>query len=136
MQSNPANPGLTVIGILNIVFGALLSIIPLIMLVVAGMLTNVGMKAASEGGRGGEGVGALFAFRGGALIAITLIVLALNVMLIVAGVGILRRARWGRILSLIWAVLTVLLVAYAMVQSFHECWVLVIGYAAALLVLL
>ena len=85
--------GVTTIGILNIVFGALFSLVFLLMILGAGFMAAA---ATAIGGEDGAAVGA----RGGFLMLVGIAAFAVNLMLFVSGIGVLKVAPWGRTLSL------------------------------------
>ncbi|MHC4965945.1 MAG: hypothetical protein ACYTGE_13635, partial [Planctomycetota bacterium] len=85
--------GMTTIGILNIVFGALFSLVFLLMILGAGFM------AAAGSAMGGE-EGAAVAAGGGFLMLIGIAAFAINLMLFISGIGVLKLAPWGRTLSI------------------------------------
>ena len=85
--------GMTTIGILNIAFGALFSLVFLLMALGAGFM------AAAGNAIGGED-GAAVAAGGGFLMFVGIAAFAVNLMLFMGGIGVLKVAPWGRTLSL------------------------------------
>jgi hypothetical protein len=85
--------GMTTIGVLNIVFGALGSLVFLLMILGAGFM------AAAGSAMGGE-EGAAVATGGGLLMLIGIAAFAVNLMLFISGIGVLKLAPWGRTLSI------------------------------------
>ena len=85
--------GMTTIGILNIIFGALFSLVFLLMILGAGFM------AAAGSAMGGE-EGAAVAAGGGFLMLIGIAAFAINLMLFISGIGVLKLAPWGRTLSI------------------------------------
>jgi hypothetical protein len=84
---------MTTIGILNIIFGALFSLVFLLMILGAGFM------AAAGTAMGGE-EGAAVAAGGGFLMLIGIAAFAINLMLFISGIGVLKVAPWGRTLSI------------------------------------
>jgi hypothetical protein len=84
--------GMTTIGILNIVFGAMFSLVFLMMFLGAGFM------AAAGNAIGGED-GAAVAAGGGFLMLVGIAAFAVNLMLLISGIGVLKVAPWGRTLS-------------------------------------
>jgi hypothetical protein len=84
---------MTMIGILNIAFGTLFSLVFLLMALGAGFM------AAAGNAIGGED-GAAVAAGGGFLMFVGIAAFAINLMLFMAGIGVLQVAPWGRTLSL------------------------------------
>jgi hypothetical protein len=84
---------MTAIGILNIVFGALFSLVFLLMILGAGFM------AAAGSAMGGD-EGAAVAAGGGFLMLIGIAAFAVNLMLFISGIGVLKLAPWGRTLSI------------------------------------
>jgi hypothetical protein len=84
---------MTTIGILNLVFGALFSLVFLLMILGAGFM------AAAGTAMGGE-KGAEVAAGGGFLMLIGIAAFAVNLMLFISGIGVLKMAPWGRSLSI------------------------------------
>jgi hypothetical protein len=131
----PAHQGLQVIGVLNIVFGAISTAISLFALAATGLLAMFGgmMTAAAPEA---APVGGILGLVGGLLMLIIGIGLIFSILLIVAGAGVLKRAPWGRTMSLVWAVTALLLQLIGLPGSLNPVGILTIAYAIALLVLL
>ncbi|MHC4102855.1 MAG: hypothetical protein ACYS15_18220 [Planctomycetota bacterium] len=83
---------MTTIGILNIIFGTLFSLVFLLMILGAGFM------AAAGSAMGGED-GAAVAAGGGFLMLVGIAAFAINLMLFISGIGVLKVAPWGRSLS-------------------------------------
>lgn len=98
-MANQRTGGMTTIGILNIVFGALFSLF--------GLLTIVGGGLLAAGGAGMEEPD--FAAAGGIVMLLGVGALAINVLLLVSGIGVLKVAPWGRSLSIAYGGLGVIL---------------------------
>ena len=101
---------MTTIGVLNIIFGAMMSLVFLLMVVGAGFMTTAG---ASMGGE----EGAAFATGGGILLLIGLAALAINLMLFISGIGVLKVAPWGRTLCIGYGGLGVLVYGVTLVTG-------------------
>ncbi len=120
---------MTAIGILNIVFGALGTLIFSLMVLGAGFLTAAGATSTTE-------EGGMLAMGGGILMLIGVGGLAINVMLLASGIGVLKVAPWGRTMSIIYGGLG--LVVYGGSLAFAEfsiTTVVALGYCLVLLAL-
>jgi hypothetical protein len=84
---------MTAIGVLNIVFGSLFSLVFLLMILGAGFMAAAG---TAMGGQEGAAVAA----GGGFLMLIGIAAFAVNLMLLISGFGVLKVAPWGRTLSI------------------------------------
>jgi hypothetical protein len=84
---------MTTIGILNIIFGALFSLVFLLMILGAGFMTAAGAAMGGE-------EGAQAAASGGFLMLVGIASFAINLMLFVSGIGVLKVSPWGRNLSI------------------------------------
>jgi hypothetical protein len=91
--------GVTVIAVLDFIFGALVAILGLLAFAGGSMLSGL---FAGAGGGAGSGIAASI----GAIIGVVCLVFAL--LLILAGVGLIKLAGWGRITQIIIAALGVL----------------------------
>ncbi len=80
--------GMTTIGILNIIFGTLFSLVFLLMILGAGFM------AAAGSAMGGED-GAAVAAGGGFLMLVGIAAFAINLMLFISGIGVLKVASVG-----------------------------------------
>jgi hypothetical protein len=101
---------MTAIGILNIAFGALFSLVFLLMALGAGFM------AAAGNAIGGED-GAAVAAGGGFLMFVGIAAFAVNLMLFMGGIGVLKVAPWGRTLSLACGALGVVVYAALLIGS-------------------
>ena len=107
--------GMTAIGILNIVLGAIGSLLSLLVVLGGGLLAAGGAAASSSGDTSGAG-GAMAA--GGGLIAIMgLVGLACWGMMCFSGIGVLKLAPWGRTLSMVCGGFIAALMVLSMVTS-------------------
>ena len=84
--------GMTTIGILNIAFGALFCLVFVFMILSAGFIAAAGTAIGGEDG-------AAVAARGGFQMFVGIAAFAVNLMLFISGVGVLKVAPWGRTLS-------------------------------------
>jgi hypothetical protein len=85
--------GMTTVGILNIIFGALFSLVFLLMILGAGFMAAAGTAMGGEDG-------AAVAAGGGFLMILGIAAFAINLMLFISGIGVLKVAPWGRSLSI------------------------------------
>jgi hypothetical protein len=126
--------GMTAIGILNIIFGSLGSIMSLLVIVGGGIfaaLGGAGMAADNQGG-GDSGAGAVAAV-GAIVLVIGVLMLLCNVLLMVAGIGVLKLAPWGRILSMVGGGAMALLGVLSMIGGdFGLMTIFMVGYGGML----
>jgi len=92
-MSNQRTGGMTAIGILNIVFGSVRGLLALFTILGGGLVAALGSAA-------GEEAGTSVAAQGGAIAVIGLVALVCSIMLLIAGIGVLKMKPWGRSLSL------------------------------------
>ncbi len=120
---------MTAFGILNIVFGALGTLMFSLMVLGAGVLTAAGASSTTEEGN-------MLAMGGGILMLVGVVGLAINVMLLASGIGVLKVARWGRTLSIIYGGLGLGLYGWSLATSeFSITTVVALGYCVVLLAL-
>ncbi len=100
-MNNKRTGGMTTMGILNIVFGAFGTLGSLLIILGGGLLAAGGAAMESEMGAEAEGMGAMAAAGGGLFMLIGLVSAVFSVMLIFAGIGVLKLAPWGRKLSMV-----------------------------------
>ena len=93
---------MTTIGVLNVVFGGLGSLIFLLMILGAGFIAAAGTSMGGE-------EGAAVMTGGGLLMLIGIAAFAINMMLLISGIGVLKLAPWGRSLSMAYGGLGVLI---------------------------
>jgi hypothetical protein len=86
--------GMTTIGVLNITFGAYFSLVFLLKILAAGFMATAGNAIGGEDG-------AAVAAGAGFLLLAGIAACAINLMLFISGIGVLRVAPWGRTLSLV-----------------------------------
>ncbi len=97
---------MTVIGILNFVFGGLGCVGSLLMVLGGGAVAFLGSAvedAAAAGGTSTEGLAEAAAAGGGMFMLLGLVGMVLGVLLIIAGVGVMKVRPWGRTCSLAYA---------------------------------
>ncbi len=92
---------MTTMGILNIVFGAFGTLLSLMAIITGGLLAAFGTAVEAEMGAEAEGMGAAAAAGGGLVMLIGLAFAVFCVMLIFAGIGVLKLKPWGRKLSMV-----------------------------------
>ena len=98
--------GMTVIGILNFVFGGLGCIGSLLLILGGGAFALFGSameEAAAADGTSTEGFAEAAATGGAMFVLLGLVGMALGILLIVAGVGVMKVRPWGRTCSLAYA---------------------------------
>ncbi|MCH8342631.1 MAG: hypothetical protein IH983_01440 [Planctomycetes bacterium] len=98
--------GMKVIGILNYVFGGLGCLFSLLMVLGGGAFALFGSaieEAAAAEGRSTEGLAEAAATGGGMFVLLGLVGMVLGVLLIIAGVGVMKVRPWGRTCSLAYA---------------------------------
>ncbi len=98
--------GMTAIGILNFVFGGLGCVFSLLMVLGGGAFAFLGSameEAAAAEGMSTEGFGEAAATGGAMFMLLGLVGLVLSVLLIIAGVGVMKVRPWGRTCSLAYA---------------------------------
>ncbi|MHC5006861.1 MAG: hypothetical protein ACYTGF_05820 [Planctomycetota bacterium] len=101
---------MTTIGILNVAFGALFSLVFLMMILGAWFMAAAG---SAIGGEDGAAAGA----RGGFLMYVGITAFAVNLMLFMGGIGVLKLAPWGRTLSIASGGLGVIVYAALLIGS-------------------
>lgn len=120
---------MTAIGILNIVFGALGAVLSTLMVLGAGFMAAAGASSVSEHGN-------RLAFGGGIVMVIALVALAVSVMLLASGIGVLKVAPWGRTLSIVCGILGTLVHGASLATSHSSMTTLVaLGYSVFLVVM-
>lgn len=120
---------MTAMGILNIVFGALGTLVFSLMMLGAGILTAAGTSSTTE-------EGGMLAMGGGILMLIGVVGLAINVMLLASGIGVLKVAPWGRKLSIIYGGLGLVVYGGSLATAeFSITTVVALGYCVLLLAL-
>lgn len=132
----PRTTGMTVIGILNIVFGSLGSLMMVFVVLLGGLFAAGGAQLAGDGTAEGQGVGAMAAAGGGLVMLIGLIGLACWMLLLVSGIGILKVAPWGRKLAIVCGVGGIALQALSLVTGGFDLNLMTIatvGYCGMLL---
>ncbi len=97
---------MTVIGILNFVFGGLGCVFSLLMVLGGGAFALFGSAledAAAAEGMSTEGLAEAAGTGGGRFVLLGLVGMVLGVLLIIAGVGVMKVRPWGRTCSLAYA---------------------------------
>src|SRR5262245_55834159 len=107
--------GMTTIGILNIVLGAIGSLLSLLAMLGGGLLAAAGAAAEADGS--GQGAGTMVAAGGGMIMVFSFIGLAACFTLIMGGVGVLKMKPWGRMLSMVCGGVLALMQLYTLVTS-------------------
>ncbi len=103
--------GMTAIGIMNIVFGAIGTLVCLLVAVAGGVLAAAGGAMEAEMGGEAEGLGTMAATGGAIIAGIGLLTGLAWLFLFVGGIGILKLANWGRKMCIGSAGMIVLLTA-------------------------
>ncbi len=109
----------TAVGIINIVLGSLVTLGGICFLLSGLVFTGAAVDARNQFGP--QGGGGLFAAAGAMIVVLAILVLVLGVAEIMAGVGVLNRRPWGRILTLVLAGLVALSALgslWGMIQTF------------------
>lgn len=98
----PKSGAVTAVSIVNYVLGGLSLVCGLVMMVGgAAFAAAIGGAAEQDPNISAEDAAAGAAVVGGVMVVIALIVMAMGVPMIIAGVGVAKRAKWGRILTLV-----------------------------------
>lgn len=127
---------MTTMGILNIVFGAFGTLLSLLAILTGGLLAAVGTAVEAEMGAEAEGMGSMAAAGGGLFMLIGLVSAVFCILLIVAGIGVLKVAPWGRKLCIVSGGGIVLLNLVSLFGSgFTLSTIIGIAYGGTLLVL-
>lgn len=120
---------MTAIGVLNIIFGALGTLVCTLMVLGAGLLAAGG---ASMGGN--EGTAAATA--GGLMLLIGIGALACNLLLFISGIGVLKLAPWGRSLGIAYGILGIVIYGATLATGGLSLFnVAFLGYSVLLLAL-
>jgi hypothetical protein len=110
--------GMTAVGILNIVFGSLGSLVALLAIVGGGLVAAVGAAGEAESaGTDAEGIGAAVATGGMLVMVIGLVYLLCMSLLIFDGIGVLKLKPWGRTLSIACGAGIALLSGYSIITG-------------------
>jgi hypothetical protein len=128
----PARQGLIAIGVVNIVLG---SILTMVSGAVLAAVTFLAIPLSAVGSTKQAPIGFMGVIAGMFALLIGVVFL-FSIMLIVAGVGVLKRARWGRILSLIYAIASLSFLMMMGFSSLNTQGMVTAGYSVLLLVLL
>lgn len=135
-MKNTRTGGMTTMGILNIVFGAFGTLGSLLAILGGGLIAASGAAMEAEMGAEAEGMGAMAAAGGGFVMLIGLVLAVCSILLVVAGIGVLKLAPWGRKLSIISGGGFVLLSLVSLFGSgFTLSTIIGIAYGGTLLVL-
>jgi hypothetical protein len=123
---------MTAIGVLNIIFGTIGALLSLLVVLGGGLLAAGG--AAMEAGAGGEaeGMGTMAAAGGGLIMIIGVVALIAWGALAVSGIGVLKLAPWGRMLTIVCGVALVLLNVISLMQGFSVMNVIFAAYGGLL----
>lgn len=128
--------GMTAIGVLNIIFGSLGTLLCLLMVVGGGLLAAGGAAMEAELGAEAEGLGATAATGGAIVVLIGLAGAVAWILMFVGGIGVLKVASWGCKMSLIGAVCVALLNLVSLFTGgFGITNVLMIGYCVTVVAL-
>lgn len=92
--------GMTTVGVLNIVFGAIGTLFAFLLVVGAGMLAVGSAAMEADGGAEFEVVAEAGAAFGGIVMLIAFVALIANVVLVTSGIGVLKMKPWGRKLAM------------------------------------
>ena len=128
-MSNQRTGGMIAIGVGNIIFGAIFSLFGLLIVLGGGLMAAAG---AAEGGE----VGSVAAAGGGIMLLVGVAALAINLVLFISGIGILKMASWGRSLSIAYGGLGVIIYGASLIfGEFSLVTVVTLGYSILLIAL-
>ena len=100
-MGNKRTGGMTAIGVLNIVFGALGALFAILIVLGGGMIAAMGSGMEAEFGAEFEGAAADTAGIGGIMILVGIFALLVSGTMCFSGIGVLGLKPWGRKLSMI-----------------------------------
>ncbi len=126
---------MTAIGVLNIIFGALYGLVGLLMVLGGGFMAGGGAMMSTEGSAEAGAMGGGMAALGGFVMLIGIGALAINLLLLIGGIGVLKVAPWGRTLSIAYGVLGLLIYGALMTGGVHAFNLIAMGYCLVLLLL-
>ncbi|MCI0363277.1 MAG: hypothetical protein L0Y44_05075 [Phycisphaerales bacterium] len=112
-MNNQRNGGMTAIGILNIVFGGIGTLLSLLAVLGGGLLAAFGTAAQSQGATNAAGATAT----GGLVMVVGFVLLLCWLGLMVGGIGVMKLAPWGRTFSMWCGLVIALLNVYALVTG-------------------
>ena len=125
--------GMTAIGVLNIIFGSLGTLLSLLVVAGGGLLAAGGAAMEAELGADAEGMGGMAATGGAIIVAIGLAGAVTWAMLFIGGIGVLKLASWGRTLCMVCAgALSLLTILNFTQNGFGLGGMLLIGYSATM----
>lgn len=113
----PPSGAVTAVAIVNFIFGGLAAICGAVMLVGGGAIANAIMGAGNDPNLNMEGAGVAAGALGGFVMVIALIVLLVAALYIFAGVGVIKRRQYGRILCFVLAGLHILSLVLNLAQG-------------------
>ena len=126
--------GMTAIGVLNIVFGTIGTLLMVVVVLLGGLLAAGGAAMEAEAAAAdAEGMGTMVAAGGGIIAVMGIIGLLASAALAVSGIGVLKLAPWGRILTMVCGGSICGLQVLSMLQGFSITSLLVAGYGAMLI---
>ena len=127
--------GMTAIGVLNIVFGSIGTLMSLLVVLGGGLLAAGGAAMEAEMAGETEGMGTAVAAGGGLIAVMGIVGVVACATMIVSGVGVLKLAPWGRMLTIACGSIIALLNIFSMTQGFSITSLLFAGYGVMLVAL-
>lgn len=127
--------GMTTIGVLNIIFGALGGLVGLLVVLGGGFMAGGGATMMSDGTAEGDMMTGGLAAMGGFVMLLGLGMLTINLLLLISGIGVLKVAPWGRTLSIAYGVLGVLIYGASLTGGISAPTIIALGYCLILLML-
>ncbi len=125
--------GMTAIGVLNIIFGALGGLVGLLVVLGGGFMAGGGAMMGAEGSDEAGMMGGGLAAMGGLVMLLGLGTLTINLLLLIGGIGVLKVAPWGRTLSIAYGALGVLIYGATLTGGVTLTNVIALGYCLLLL---
>ncbi len=111
-MGNKRTGGMTAIGVLNIVFGALGALFAILIVLGGGMVAAMGAGMEAEFGAEFQGATASTASLGGIMAIVGIVAFGASAAMVFSGIGVLGLKPWGRKLAMVcggaWAVLNII----------------------------
>ncbi len=111
-MGNKRTGGMTAVGVLNIVFGAIGALFALLIVLGGGMIAAMGAGMEAEFGAEFEGAAVGTAGLGGVMAIVGIVAFAASAAMLFSGIGVLGLKPWGRKLAMVcggaWAVLNII----------------------------
>ncbi len=111
-MGNRRTGGMTAVGVLNIVFGAIGALFAILIVLGGGMMAAMGAGMEAEFGAEFEGAAAGAAGLGGIMAIVGIVAFGASAAMLFSGIGVLGLKPWGRKLAMVcggaWAVLNII----------------------------